>query len=68
MKTYNKIFAQKNKLQIGVDQDGQIFLRFNGGSNINDLVLGTDDALRGLHSVLTKYIEESEPVNRGLLH
>ena len=68
MKTYNKIHVRSSKLQIGVNQDGQVFLRFSEGNNVNDIVLGTEEALAGLHSVLGQYIEESASENRGLFH
>lgn len=58
MKIYNKILVENAKIQMGIDEDGNSFIRFDDSSTISDVVIGSENSLRGLHNLIVKYIEE----------
>lgn len=58
---YSKINVQGNKLQIGIDSEGNSFLRFSNKESAIDIILGSGESIYGLAQALDSYIEEMTP-------
>lgn len=58
---YTKINVQGNRLQIGIDSEGNSFLRFSNEESAVDIILGSGEAIYGLSLALEAYIEEMTP-------